>query len=91
MLNYVVEVVQIIRRGNKEMEQNKDGKIVIELTKRAACQSPHLEVGKEYLIMGWDDGGKYELDKTSFVRRWPQDASDNDKITLDRFAKRFKC
>ena len=94
MLEYVVEVVQIIQKGNKKLKlRSKDGKKTqIELTKRGTCRSLKLEANKEYLIMGRDEGGKFELDENSFVKLWPE--VGENKAKLDKFArehKRLKC
>ncbi|CAH3019179.1 unnamed protein product [Porites evermanni] len=87
MLAYVVQVVKIIKQGNKVL---KDGGL-IELWKRGACQSPDLKENKEYLFMGRDEGERYELDKTSFVKLWPQNKGNKDKTTLDDFAAQLAC
>ena len=94
MLEYVVEVVQIIQKGNKKLKlRSKDGKKTqIELTKRGTCRSLKLEANKEYLIMGRDEGGKFKLDENSFVKLWPE--VGENKAKLDKFArehKRLKC
>ena len=90
MLEYVVEVVQIIQKGNKKLKlRRKDGKKTqIEFTKRETCRSLKLETNKEYLIMGRDEGGKYELDENSFVKLWPE--VGKNKAKLDKFAREFK-
>ncbi|RMX42632.1 hypothetical protein pdam_00010273 [Pocillopora damicornis] len=90
MLEYVVEVVQIILKGNKKLKlRRKDGKKTrIEFTKRGTCRSLKLETNKEYLIMGRDEGGKYELDENSFVKLWPE--VGENKAKLDKFAREFK-
>ena len=90
MLEYVVEVVQIILKGNKKLKlRRKDGKKTrIEFTKRGTCQSLKLETNKEYLIMGRDEGGKYELDENSFVKLWSE--VGENKAKLDKFAREFK-
>ena len=87
MLEYVVQVVKIIKQGNKML---KDGGL-IGLWKRGACQSPDLKENKEYLFMGRDEGERYELDKTSFVKLWPQNKDNKDKTTLDDFAAQLAC
>ena len=90
MLEYVVEVVQIIQKGNKKLKlRRKDGKKTqIEFTKRETCRSLKLETNKEYLIMGRDEGGKYELDENSFVKLWPE--VGKNKAKLDKFSREFK-
>lgn len=90
MLEYVVEVVQIILKGNKKLKlRREDGKKTrIEFTKRGTCRSLKLETNKEYLIMGRDEGGKYELDENSFVKLWPE--VGENKAKLDKFAREFK-
>lgn len=90
MLEYVVEVVQIIQKGNKKLKlRRKDGKKTqIEFTKRETCRSLKLETNKEYLIMGRDEGGKYKLDENSFVKLWPE--VGENKAKLDKFAREFK-
>ena len=98
VLRYTVEVLQIIQEGEhdlklkitKEMIANKEQE-VIDLVKRDACKSPKLEENNQYLFMGLDKGGKYELDKTSFVKLWPTDPNDADKKKLDKFADLHKC
>lgn len=98
VLRYTVEVLQIIQEGEddlklkitKEMIANKEHE-VIDLVKRDACKSPKLEENNQYLFMGLDKGGKYELDKTSFVKLWPTDPNDADKKKLDKFADLHKC
>ena len=86
MLNYVVEVVQIIQQGHKDLKIKQN----IELQKRGACQSPDLKEGKEYLLMGLDKGGSYNLDKTAFVKLWPK-KRDGNKDILEDFAQRYAC
>ena len=41
--------------------------------------------------MGRDEGERYELDKTSFVKLWPQNKGNKDKTTLDDFAAQLAC
>ncbi|KAL9988942.1 hypothetical protein ACROYT_G003438 [Oculina patagonica] len=86
MLTYVVEVRQIIQQGNKNLKVKQR----IELTKRGACQSPDLKEGKEYLFMGQDKTGKYQLDKNSFVKLWPK-KRDSNKDVLEDFAQNYVC
>lgn len=88
MLEYVVEVVQIIQKGNKKLRRKDGKKTRIEFTKRGTCRSLKLETNKEYLIMGRDEGGKYELDENSFVKLWPE--VGENKAKLDKFAREFK-
>ena len=98
VLRYTVEVLQIIQEGENDLKlkiskipiNNKEFE-VIELVKRATCKSPKLEENKEYLFMGLEKGGNYELDKTSFVKLWPTDSNDADKKKLDKFARMHKC
>ena len=87
MVEYVVKIKQIIKQGNKELQVKK----TISFWKRGTCASPDLKVKREYLFMGQDDkGGRYELDKTSFVKLWPKrPAGNKDKLILDGFAKEF--
>jgi len=88
MVLYIVEVVQIIQQGNKDLKVGEK----IELWKRGACQSPDLKETKEYLFMGQDEGGRYDLDKTSFVKLWPgKPADNNDKKILEDFAAQYAC
>jgi len=87
MLAYVVQVVKIVKQGNKMLKAGG----LIELWKRGACQSPDLKENKEYLFMGRDEGERYELDKTSFVKLWPQNKGSKDKTTLDDFAAQLAC
>lgn len=97
VLTYTVEVLRIIQDGEDDLklkisklELNKEYE-VIDLVKRERCKSPKLEEKNEYLFMGLDKGGKYELDKTSFVKLWPADPNDSDKKKLDKFASQHKC
>ena len=88
MLTYVVEVKQIIKQGNKNLKVTDQ----IEFTKRGSCQSPDLKELEEYLFMGLDNIGKYELDQSSFVKLWPTIPPKNkDKKILDEFAGQFVC
>ena len=88
MLEYVVEVVQIIQQGNKDLKVGDQ----IDLRKSGACQSPDLKEMKNYLFMGLDKGDRYELDKSSFVKLWPTRPADNkDKQVLEDFAAQFAC
>ncbi|PFX26602.1 cobra venom factor-like [Stylophora pistillata] len=90
MLEYDFEVVQIIQEGNKKIGSNKDDKIKrIEVMKQGTCRGIKLKVDKEYLIMGRDEGGKYELDENSFVKLWPEDGEN--KVKLDKFSREYKC
>ena len=99
MLKYTVEVLQIIQEGENDLKlkistikmNKKSEQYAIDLVKREACKSPKLEENNEYLFMGLDKGGKYELDKTSFVKQWPTDPNDADKKKLDQFARQHKC
>lgn len=92
---YVVKVKKIIKQGNQKLKKN--GKITF--YKRASCVSPDLEESSQYLFMGKDEkAGRYELDKTSFVKLWRpaknkdrRPASNKDKRVLDEFAKNFNC
>ena len=86
MLAYVVEVVRVIKRGNKKLKVGNK----IELWKRGACQSPDLKENKYYLFMGLDSGERYDLDKNSFVKLWPQ-IRDNNQDILNDFAAQFAC
>ena len=88
MLAYMVEVLQIIQQGNKDLKVGQK----IELWKRGACQSPDLKETKEYLFMGRDKGGRYDLDKTSFVKLWPKSPANNkDKLILEDFVAQYAC
>lgn len=88
VLNYVVEVQEIIKQGNKNLANKQR----IQFTKRGSCQSPDLKELEEYLFMGLDKTGKYELDQNSFVKLWPTKQRDNkDKSILDQFADQFAC
>lgn len=90
MLEYDFEVVQIIQEGNKKIGRNKDDKIKrIEVMKQGTCRGIKLKVDKEYLIMGRDEGGKYELDENSFIKLWPEDGEN--KVKLDKFSREYKC
>ena len=88
MLNYFVEVLQIIQQGNKNLAIKQK----IQFTKRGSCQSPDLKEHEEYLFMGLDKTGIYELDQNSFVKLWPTKPDNNkDKVILDQFADQFAC
>lgn len=86
MLSYVVEVLQVIQQGHKDLKVKER----IELKKRGSCQSPDMKEDKEYLIMGLDKGGRYQLDKTAFVKLWPEKRNPNKDI-LEGFAQRYVC
>ena len=86
MLSYVVEVLQVIQQGHKDLKVKER----IELKKRGSCQSPDMKEDKEYLIMGLDKGGRYQLDKTAFVKLWPEKRNLNKDI-LEDFAQRYAC
>lgn len=96
LLTYTVEVLQIIQEGENGLKSekrnigNKEYR-VIEPVKSAACKSPKLVENNEYLFMGRDKGDTYWLDKTSFVKLWPTDPNNADKIKLDKFARKHKC
>lgn len=84
---YFVKVKKIIKQGNQKLKK----KAVVKFYKRASCVSPDLQESSQYLFMGKDEkAGRYELDKTSFVKLW-QPASNKDKRVLDEFAKNFNC
>ena len=87
VLNYFVEVQEIIKQGNKNLVVKQQ----IEFTKRGSCQSPDLKELEEYLFMGLDKTGKYLLDQNSFVKLWPTEPTNKDKETLDQFADQFAC
>ena len=88
VLNYFVEVQQIIKQGNKNLVVKQQ----IEFTKRGSCQSPDLKELEEYLFMGLDKTGKYLLDQNSFVKLWPRKPAKNkDKMILDQFKDQFAC
>jgi len=88
VLNYFVEVLDIIKQGNKNLAIKQQ----IEFTKRGSCQSPDLKELEEYLFMGLDKTGKYELDQNSFVKLWPTNPPENkDKVILDQFKDQFAC
>ena len=92
---YFVKVKKIIKQGNQKLKE----KGVVKFYKRASCASPDLEESSLYLFMGKDEkAGRYELDKTSFVKLWRpasnkdrRPASNKDKRVLDEFAKNFNC
>ena len=88
-LLYFVKVKKIIKQGNKMLEE----KDMVTFYKRDSCTSPDLKQSSQYLFMGKDEeAGRYELDKTSFVKLWPKrPASNQDKRVLDEFADNFKC
>ena len=73
MVNYIVEVEQVIKRGNKNLVIKQ--KIVF--TKRGSCQSPDLKEREEYLFMGLDKTFQYLLDQDSFVKLWPRELPNN--------------
>ena len=94
-LLYFVRVKNIIKQGNRKLKEK--GRVTF--YKRAGCASPDLEESSQYLFMGKDEkAGRYELDKTSFVKLWRagsnkdrRPASNKDKRVLDEFAKNFNC
>lgn len=88
-LLYFVKVKKIIKQGYKMLEE----KDKVTFYKRDSCTSPDLKQSSQYLFMGKDEeAGRYELDKTSFVKLWPKrSASNQDKRVLDEFADNFKC
>ena len=88
MLEYLVEVKQIIKQGNKNLKVKQ----IVSLWKRWTCKSPDLKENQEYLFMGRDNGDRYGLDKTSFVKLWPRSPdNDSDKRILEDFAAQFAC
>ena len=88
MLEYYVEVKKIIQQGYKNL---KVGGVVV-FWKRSVCKSLELKEKNEYLFMGQDKGGRYELDEKSFVKLWPgSNENNNDKRTLNKFAKEYTC
>ncbi|KAL9988937.1 hypothetical protein ACROYT_G003433 [Oculina patagonica] len=97
ILSYIVEVVQIIQKGDKEIKIREvkptPDKVLnlTELVRRVACKSPELKKDNEYLFMGLDRGGRYYLDETSFVKLWPTDPGNSDKKQLDKFAREHNC
>ena len=96
ILTYVVEVVQIIQEGEELLKTRRIKPVntfltVVDLVQREACKSPKLEENKEYLFMGLDRGGRYELDQSSFVKWWPTDQGNSDKKQLDNFAIDHYC
>ena len=97
LLTYMVKVVQIIQEGNEPLKIRKIKATpnlvlnIIDLVRRGACKSPELEENKEYLFMGLDRRGRYELDQTSFVKWWPTDPDNSDKKQLDNFARQHYC
>lgn len=86
MLTYVVEVLQVIQQGNKDLKVKQQ----IELVKRAACTSPNLKEKEDYLFMGLDKEDTYKLDRHSFVKLWPE-KRDNNKDILEDFAQNYAC
>lgn len=88
-LLYFVKVKKIIKQGNKMLEE----KDMVTFYKRDSCTSPDLKQSSQYLFMGKDEeAGRYELDKTSFVKLWPKrPVSNQDKRVLDEFADNFMC
>ena len=87
VLTYLVKVLLILQQGNQDLKVNQN----IELKKRGACQSPNLKENSDYLFMGLDKGGQYNLDKTSFVKLWPKEKNNVDKATLEDFARQYAC
>lgn len=87
MLTYTVEVKKIIKQGNKNLKVTDK----IDFSKRGSCQSPDLKEREEYLFMGLDNAGKYELDQNSFIKLWPAQPNNKDKLILDQFADQFVC
>ena len=87
-LAYVVEVVQIIKQGNKDLHAGQR----IELWKRGVCHSPDLKENTDYLFMGLDKGDRYKLNERSFVKLWPRSPDNNkDKLILENFAAQHTC
>ena len=86
MLTYVVEVLQVIQQGNKDLKIKQQ----IELVKRAACTSPNLKEKEDYLFMGLDKEDTYKLDGHSFVKLWPEKRGNNKDI-LEDFAQNYAC
>ena len=87
MVEYLVRVLKIIKQRNRKLKVGK----VLTLWKRKDCNSPDLKKRNEYLFMGLEKGGRYELDKNSFVKLWPKSRANKDKKSLDKFAKQFTC
>ena len=87
MVEYLVRVLKIIKKRNRKLKVGK----VLTLWKRSDCNSPDLKERNEYLFMGLEKGGRYELDKNSFVKLWPKSRANKDKKSLDKFAKQFTC
>lgn len=87
MVEYLVRVVKIIKKQNRELKVGK----ILTLWKRRDCNSPDLKKKKEYLFMGLEKGGRYQLDKNSLVKLWPKSQANKDKKILDTFVKQFTC
>ena len=87
MVEYLVRVLKIIKKRNRKLKVGK----VLTLWKHRDCNSPDLQERNEYLFMGLKKGGRYELDKNSFVKLWPKSRANKDKKSLDKFAKQFTC
>ena len=87
MVEYLVRVLKIIKKRNRKLKVGK----VLTLWKHRDCNSPDLQERNEYLFMGLKKGGRYELDKNSFVKLWPKSRANKDKKSLDKFVKQFAC
>lgn len=87
MVEYLVRVLKIIKKRNRILKVGK----VLTLWKRRDCNSPDLKERNEYLFMGFENGGRHDLDKNSFVKLWPKSRASEDKKSLDKFAKQFTC
>ena len=87
MVDYLVRVLKIIKKRNRNFKVGK----ILTLRKHKDCNSPDLKERNEYLFMGLEKGGRYELDKNSFVKLWPKSQANKDKKSLDKFVKQFTC
>ena len=87
MVEYLVRVLKIIKQRNRKLKVGK----VLTLWKRKDCNSPDLKKRNEYLFMGREKGGRYELEKNSFAKLWPKSRANKDKKSLDKFVKQFAC
>ena len=89
MIEYIVDVLHIIQQSNSVLRVGQK----IELFKHRDCVwSPDLKEMDDYLFMGLEKKGRYNLDGSSFVKLWPKRPANNkNKVILENFAAQHAC
>ena len=85
-LTFDVLVSDVFKKGKKQVNPGD----FIQFKKQGSCFSPDLKKGHTYAFMGRDKTGQRVLDRSAWVKEWPEDGPTHKALT-DIFGPSFQC